>query len=176
MKLQQLFSDFIHRLSPRNQMQANYLESDVTGLFFDTQKVIKDSVFFAIPGIKSDGHQYIPQAVEKGAIALVVENEMNVPESFSGMVYIVPSTREALDLLSARFYEYPSDKLFCIGVTGTNGKTSITYILEHILNHNKKLTGVMGTVNHRVGDRVWDSQMTTPDPVTLQSRLNDFVE
>lgn len=157
-------------------MQANYLESDVTGLFFDTQKVIPDSVFFAIPGIKSDGHQFIPQAIEKGAIALVVENELNVPESFSGVVYIVPSSREALDSIAARYYEFPSEKLFCIGVTGTNGKTSITYILEHILNENRKLTGVMGTVNHRVGEKIWDSQMTTPDPVTLQSRLNDFVE
>lgn len=157
-------------------MQANYLESDVTGLFFDTQKVIPDSVFFAIPGIKSDGHRFIPQAIEKGAIALVVENELNVPESFSGVVYIVPSSREALDSIAARYYEFPSEKLFCIGVTGTNGKTSITYILEHILNENRKLTGVMGTVNHRVGEKIWDSQMTTPDPVTLQSRLNDFVE
>jgi UDP-N-acetylmuramoyl-L-alanyl-D-glutamate--2,6-diaminopimelate ligase len=157
-------------------MQANYLESEIAGLFFDTQKVIKDSVFFAIQGVKSDGHEYISQAIEKGAIALVVESELKVPESFSGMVYIVPSSREALDLLAARFFEYPSDKLFCIGVTGTNGKTSITYILEHILNQNKKLTGVMGTVNHRIGDRVWDSQMTTPDPVILQSRLQDFVK
>ena len=73
-------------------MQANYLESDITDLFFDTQKVIKDSVFFAIPGVKNDGHQFIPQAIEKGAIALIVENELNVPESFSGVVYIVPSS------------------------------------------------------------------------------------
>ena len=157
-------------------MQSAFLETEVTGLFFDTQKSIKDSVFFAVPGLKSDGHQFIPQAIDKGAIALVVENELNVPESFSGLVYIVPSSREALDLIAAKFYEFPSDKLFCIGVTGTNGKTSITYILEHILNYNKKLTGVMGTVNHRVGDKIWDSQMTTPDPVTLQSRLNDFVQ
>ena len=134
MKLQQLFSDFIHLLSPRNQMQSAFLETEVTGLFFDTQKSIKDSVFFAVPGLKSDGHQFIPQAIDKGAIALVVENELNVPESFSGLVYIVPSSREALDLIAAKFYEFPSDKLFCIGVTGTNGKTSITYILEHIFN------------------------------------------
>ena len=158
------------------QTQAQYLESEISGLFFDARKMIPDAVFFAIPGVKNDGHHFIPQAIEKGAIALVVENELNVPESFSGMVYIVPSSREALDLVSAKFYEFPSDKLFCIGVTGTNGKTSITYILEHILNYNKKLTGVMGTVNHRVGDKIWDSQMTTPDPVTLQSRLKDFVE
>ena len=157
-------------------MQAQYLEFEIAGLFFDAQKVTADSVFFAITGTKSDGHHFISQAIEKGAIALVVEDERQVPESFSGMVYVVPSSREALDLLAARFYGFPSDKLFCIGVTGTNGKTSITYILEHILNQNRKLTGVIGTVNHRVGDKIWDSQMTTPDPVTLQSRLNHFVE
>ncbi len=157
-------------------MQAKYLDTEINGLFFESQKVCANSVFFAILGSKSDGHDFISQAIEKGAIALVVENDRQVPESFSGMVYVVPSSREALDFLAARFYGFPSDKLFCIGVTGTNGKTSITYILEHILNHNRKLTGVMGTVNHRVGHQIWDSQMTTPDPVTLQSRLNDFVE
>ncbi len=156
-------------------MPTGHLELEVTGLYFDTRKVTQDSVFFAIPGTKNDGHQFIPQAIEKGAGTLVVENLNHVPANFTGAVFKVSSSRLVLDLMAAKFYDFPSDKLFCIGVTGTNGKTSITYILEHILNHNRKPTGVMGTVNHRVGDKIWDSQVTTPDPVTLQSRLNDFV-
>lgn len=176
MKLQQLFSDLNFQSLPQNLSQVHNLDSEITGLFFDTQKVIPGSVFFAIVGAKSDGHEFIAQAIENGAMALVVENESKVPPLYSGSVYKVTSSREALDHLAAKFYQYPSEDLFCIGVTGTNGKTSITYILEHILNENKKLTGVMGTVNHRIGDKIWNSQMTTPDPVTLQSRLKDFVE
>lgn len=149
---------------------------EVSGIFFDARDVKPNAVFVAIPGTKSDGHDYIQQALDQGAIALVVENKSKVPQSFSGLVLIVPSSRQMLDLLAARFYEYPSEQLFCIGVTGTNGKTSITYLLEHILNENGYKSGVMGTVNHRVADRVWDSQMTTPDPVTLQGRLRDFLD
>lgn len=155
---------------------GDFLDLEISGLFFDARKVQPQSVFFAIAGSKNNGHQFIPEAIKNGAIALVVEDFQAVPQDYKGAVYIVESSREALDEIAARFYNNPSEKLFCLGVTGTNGKTSITYILEHILNSNQKLTGVMGTVNHRVGAQIWDAQMTTPDPVTLQSRLHDFVE
>lgn len=170
MKLHPLFSDYALK------NLADFPDIEISGLFFDARQAQKQSVFFAIRGSKSDGHQFIPMAIENGAVALVLEDEALVPKYYTGLVLKVKNSREALDQLAAKYYNYPSDKLFCMGVTGTNGKTSITYILEHILNANQKLTGVMGTVNHRVGHRVWDSQMTTPDPVTLQSRLNDFVE
>lgn len=176
MKLNQLFS-FFQPASQIASKSANAVyDAEVSGIFFNARNVQPNSVFVAINGTKSDGHEYVPQAIEAGAIALVVENKSKVPEDFPGVVLVVPSTRHMLDLLAARFYSYPSEQLFCIGVTGTNGKTSVTYLLEHILNHNNRRAGVMGTVNHRVGDMVWDSQMTTPDPVTLQSRLRDFID
>lgn len=172
MKLQQLlsFSD----LGTQSQQQA--LEAEVTGLFFDARQVQQGSVFIAIKGTQADGHKYIGDAIKAGAIALVVEDKSAVPADYQGHVSVVPDSRQMLDLLAARFYDYPSQKLFCFGVTGTNGKTSITYLLEHILNARNKSTGVIGTVNHRIGAKTWENQGTTPDPVTLQSRLNDFVQ
>lgn len=172
MKLQQLlsFSD----LGTQSQSQA--LETEVTGIFFDARQVQQGSVFVAIKGTQADGHKYIGDAIKAGAIALVVEDKTSVPEDYQGHVTVAPDSRQMLDLLAARFYDYPSQKLFCFGVTGTNGKTSITYLLEHILNARNKTAGVIGTVNHRVGHKTWENQGTTPDPVTLQSRLNDFVK
>lgn len=172
MKLQQLlsFSDL------GTQSQSDALEAEVTGLFFDARQVQQGSVFVAIKGTQADGHKYIGDAIKAGAIALVVEDKSAVPADYHGYVSVVPDSRQMLDLLAARFYDYPSQKLFCFGVTGTNGKTSITYLLEHILNARGKSTGVIGTVNHRAGHKTWENQGTTPDPVTLQSRLNDFIK
>ncbi|MCM2353439.1 MAG: UDP-N-acetylmuramoyl-L-alanyl-D-glutamate--2,6-diaminopimelate ligase [Pseudobdellovibrio sp.] len=176
MKLQQLlsFSDL------GTQSQPEALEKEVTGIFFDARQIEKSgqqgSVFVAIKGTQADGHKYIGDAIKAGAIALVVEDKSAVPADYQGHVSVVPDSRQMLDLLAARFYDYPSQKLFCFGVTGTNGKTSITYLLEHILNARGKSTGVIGTVNHRAGHKTWENQGTTPDPVTLQSRLNDFIK
>lgn len=173
MKLNQLFSFFDIQQNPDST--GDLLEREVEAVCFDTRAVKPNSVFVAIKGTDRDGHDYLLQAIEAGAMALVVENKSKVPADYPYLVIEIPDTRAALDMLASRFYEYPSQQLFCIGVTGTNGKTSITYILEHIFDHHKKTIGVMGTVNHRVGSKVWNSQMTTPDPVTLQSRLRDFV-
>lgn len=170
MKLQQLFLDFKLNTNEMNPV----LDHNVEGLFFDARKVVANSVFVAIKGNQDDGHKYIDQAILAGAIAVVVENKSTVPDYFNGLVVVVPDSRQALDQLAARFYNFPSNELFCFGITGTNGKTSITYILEHILNSYDKPMAVMGTVNHRIQDHLWASQMTTPDPVTLQKRLRDF--
>lgn len=174
MKLHQLFSYFqnIAPLEPASQA----LDEKVVSVCFDSRKILPGSVFVAIKGATADGHLYLQQAVQNGAIALVVENKSNVPENYPHVVVEVPDTREILDILATRFYNFPSQDLFCFGVTGTNGKTSVTYILEHILNFHRKSTAVMGTVNHRVGHKTWPSSGTTPDPVIVQERLRNFAE
>lgn len=177
MKLSQLFSFFSTLTSPIVNGQgekSDFLEYEVDSVCFDTRLVKPNSVFVAIKGSDRDGHDFINEAIAQGAIALVVENKSRVPAEYPYLVVEMADTRAALDLLASKFYNYPSQDLFCFGVTGTNGKTSITYILEHILSYYNKPMGVIGTVNHRVGEKVWNSQMTTPDPVTLQSRLRDF--
>ena len=140
----------------------------------DARQVKVGSVFIAIRGAKADGHDFIADAVKAGAVALVVENVEKVSKDFSGFVQVVKSSREALDILASRFFENPSQSLVCFGVTGTNGKTSITYMLEQILNAQNKACGVLGTVNHHLGDKVWPTSMTTPDPIDLQSRLHEM--
>ncbi len=178
MKLHQLLSFIQLENNPmvHGPKDTNILELELSGLFFDTREILPNSAYVAIRGSKNDGHQFIQQAIAGGAIALIVENTKNIPENFMGLVVEVSDSRNMLDLLAARYFDYPSQKLFCFGVTGTNGKTSITYMLEHILAYNHRTTGIMGTINHRVGEKIWDSQMTTPDPVTLQKRLDDFVK
>lgn len=178
MKLHQLFSFFNLSEIVANQTddQKSALETEVSGVFFDARQVKPHSVFVAIKGTEKDGHDFIAQALQNGAMALVVENKSKVPVDCKTIVIEVVSGRQTLDLLASFFYQFPSQELICIGVTGTNGKTSITYILEHILNHNRKLSGVIGTVNHRVGEKIWPTSNTTPDPVTLQMRLRQFLE
>lgn len=175
MKLHQLFSYFSSHQSGDPDRDTLF-QKTVQSIHFDAREVKADSVFVALKGNSRDGHDFLPHAIENGAIALVVENKSRVPENYPHFVLEVADTRQFLDVLAARFYGFPSHDLFCVGVTGTNGKTSVTYILEHILNYHQKSTGVMGTVNHRVGERVWSSDMTTPDALTLQRRLRDFVD
>ncbi|MGE5086586.1 MAG: UDP-N-acetylmuramoyl-L-alanyl-D-glutamate--2,6-diaminopimelate ligase [Bacillota bacterium] len=168
MKLQHLFS-----IIPGIPLHA-LPDVELTGIFNDARLVTQDSVFVAIRGSKLDGHSFISDAIAKGAVALVVEDRSQIPTDFHGFVYHTVSSREALDLLASRFYEDPGQELFCFGVTGTNGKTSVTYMIESILNQAQVPTGVIGTVNHHLQAKVWPSEMTTPDPVFLQKRLREF--
>lgn len=168
MKLQHLFAIF-----PGIPTHVN-LGLEVQGVFSDARQVTPQSVFVAIKGVQTDGHLYIPQAIQAGAMALVVSDVSKVPTDFSGLVVQVADARETLDMLSSRFHLFPGQELFCVGITGTNGKTSVTYMTEHILNSADLPTGVIGTINHHLGDQVWPSAMTTPDPVALQKRLREF--
>ncbi|MGZ3768988.1 MAG: UDP-N-acetylmuramoyl-L-alanyl-D-glutamate--2,6-diaminopimelate ligase [Bdellovibrio sp.] len=169
MKLDQLFS-VIPDIS-NIQLPAGV---ELQGIFNDARKVVPDSVFVAVRGNKLDGHGFIPDAIGKGAVALVVEDTSLIPKEFKGFVLKVPNSREALDILAGRFYLNPGQELFCVGVTGTNGKTSVTYMTEAIFNYANIPTGVIGTVNHHLKDKIWPSDMTTPDPVFLQKRLREF--
>ncbi len=149
---------------------------EVLALDFDSRQVSKGSLFVALSGGQVDGHDYLEEVIERGAVGLVVERMESVPKSFSGPVLCVPSSRQALGHLAGRFYGHPDRELFCVAVTGTNGKTSVTYMVEHILNKCGWPTGVLGTIDHHLGEKVWASQLTTPDPVTLQSRLRELVD
>lgn len=173
MKLHQLLS-----ILPEYKSLAPEIE--VLSLTQDARQVHLGSVFVAIRGTKADGHKFVPQACEAGAIALVVESRDGVPEGFPGFVQVVENTREAMDQLASQFYFHPSKEMFCFGVTGTNGKTSITYMLESVLARVRIPCGVLGTINHHLKingeDRVWHTEMTTPDAIQLQKRLREMKE
>jgi UDP-N-acetylmuramoyl-L-alanyl-D-glutamate--2,6-diaminopimelate ligase len=154
----------------------NMLEQTVRHITQNSQSATKDSLFIAEKGTNNDGHSFIEEAIKNGAAALLVEDSSKIPTDYNGIIAQVKSTRAILSSLSAKYFNYPSQKLYCIGVTGTNGKTSTTYLIEAILNANQIKTGVIGTINHHIGIRSWETTMTTPDPLSLQSRLNDFIQ
>lgn len=170
MKLAQLFSEF----SPHSWGENK--QASALGLTSDSREVKPGSVFVAIRGTQVDGHDYLSQAVAQGAVALVVESQAQIPSSFKGTIVEVIDSRMALDELAQIYFGHPAESLFCVGVTGTNGKTSVTYMVENILTDFGWPTGVMGTVDHHLGEQKWISALTTPDPVTLQTRLREFKE
>lgn len=169
MKLCQLFSFF-------SELQwGDTATQEVSSLAIDSRQVDGKSVFIAIRGTHRDGHNYLSEVCHKGAVAVVVENTKLIPQNYRGAVVKVEDTRKALNELCRQFYHDPAKNLFCVGVTGTNGKTSFTYLLECIFNEYKWPTGVLGTVDHHLGEHRWTSQLTTPDSITLHRRLSEFV-
>jgi UDP-N-acetylmuramoyl-L-alanyl-D-glutamate--2,6-diaminopimelate ligase len=148
---------------------------DVARIVIDSTKVTPASLFLAVKGIAQDGHDFLPEAVARGAAALVVEDEARVPAGFTGAVVVAPSARDALNHLSGRFFGDPGRALFCVGVTGTDGKTSVTCMAEAVLAAGGLPTGVIGTVDHHFAGHRWPGD-TTPPPLVLQERLARFVE
>ena len=151
-------------------------EIEINNLVFQSKDVKPGSVFVAIRGSQKDAHDFLPEAVAQGASALVVEDKSKIPSGFQGPVVVVRNSREALEKMAHNFFQQPTSQIFCAGVTGTNGKTSITYLVEAILAKQKVLTGVMGTVDHHCGSKLWPSSLTTPDAVTFHRRVREFIE
>lgn len=169
-------SDLLYVL-PEFKNQSDFAQNaEVVNLTATISEVQSGSVFVAIRGTKFDAHSALAEVVAKGALALVVEDANSVPKDFSGFIQVVPKTREALDALASQYYSHPSLRMLIFGVTGTNGKTSCTYMLEHILNGSRLSTGVLGTINHHLLDTVWPTDMTTPGPLDLQKRLFEMKE
>lgn len=169
MKVAQLFSHY-----PQFKM-GSLPDQDIHSLTTDSRNIAKGAVFIAVRGSAMDSHQFLPEVCSQGVRAVVVESEDNIPSSFQGAVLKVKSTRAALHELASKFYSFPSSELFCVGVTGTNGKTSLTYMIEKIFNDFGWPTGVMGTIDHHLQEHVWPSSLTTPDAITLQQRLREFI-
>jgi len=155
-------------------------ETVPSAVCMDSRQLAENCVYVAIRGAKVDGHGFLPEAVAKGALALVVEGAAKVPPDFTGAVVRASNTRDALNKLAARFYRHPSKELFCVGVTGTNGKTTTTHIVEAIFNEAGRPAGVIGTNDHHLhaptGYRSWKTELTTPGPLEFQSRLRDFAD
>lgn len=165
MRLSQLLSG-VAVLRPLEQ------DVEITALTFDSRKVKPGTAFCCISGLNADGHDFARTAVEQGAGALIVQRPMdlNVPQ------VLVEDTRATLPLLAANFYGRPAEKMHMFGVTGTNGKTTTTYMLKTVLDAAGEKTGLLGTVALMAGDEVMGSSMTTPEPVQLQSTLALFLE
>ena len=137
---------------------------------YRAQDVAPQGIFVAIPGFAADGHDFVDTALERGALAVVAQK----PLTLEVPVLRVANTRVALAQIAAAFYRHPSRDLTLIGITGTNGKTTVAYILESILQASGRTVGVVGTVNHRCGAQIWPSANTTPESLDLQKLLAEM--
>jgi UDP-N-acetylmuramoyl-L-alanyl-D-glutamate--2,6-diaminopimelate ligase len=145
---------------------------DVTGLAYRSDSVFAGDLFFCVPGLKSDGHDFAGDAVSRGAAALVCERPLGlgVPE------FVVTDVRAAMPLLAASFYEHPAKELELVGVTGTNGKTTTAFLVRAILEHAGRQTGLLGTVQSVIGGVAEEVERTTPESPDLQRSLRRMLD
>ena len=144
------------------------IDRPVESIAYDSRRVQRNGMFVALRGEKSDGHQFIGQAIEKGASVIVVEHEGSHPRA---TFLVVENTRAALADLSAAFYHYPARKLKLAAVTGTNGKTTTTFLTKHICEAAGLRCGLIGTVRYEIGERVLPAIRTTPESLDLVELL-----
>ena len=144
----------------------------VRGITSNSKEVKRNYLFFAIKGTRHDGHKFVEDAVQKGAYAVVVERPINA----SVPVIIVENTRKALGISSHLFFGKPSENLKVIGITGTNGKTTTTHIIETVLNEAGKSAGLIGTIYYRFKGEILGEGRTTPEPILWHKTLKEFKE
>jgi len=166
MELTQLLNS-VKTISVTSEIQRK----DIAGIYYDSRKVKSNSLFVAIKGFNSDGHKYILEAINKGAIAVVVQDNKAIPDEIfmheKVAKILVQDSRQALAELSNAFYKDPSSKLKVIGITGTNGKTTTTYFVKTILETSGHKSGLLGTIANYIGDEKIESSMTTPESSDL---------
>jgi len=150
-------------------------DAEIFDIQYDSRKVGKGALFIAIKGEKADGNLFVEQAVEKGAVAVVTDSSELVFRISATAIY-VQNAREALARISAAFYDQPAAKLKLVGITGTNGKTTTSYLVESVLSEGGLNPGVVGTINYRYAGKMFPAPNTTPESLDLQRLLNDMVE
>ena len=150
-------------------------EREITGVNIDSRKVEKGHLFVAIKGTQTDGHRFIPKALELGAVAVLCEDMPAEPQQ--DITYVqVQSTEEAVGPVATVFYEEPSTKLKLVGVTGTNGKTTIATLLYNMFRRMGHKCGLLSTVCNYIEDKAIPADHTTPDPIELNRLLHQMVE
>ncbi len=141
-------------------------------LAYDTRSVVPGALFFCVPGARADGHDFAAEAVERGAIGLVVERELDLPVP----QLVVPDARAAMAVAADDFFGRPSEELVVAGVTGTNGKTTTTFLLCSILEAAGLRPGLLGTVESRVGGELRPAARTTPEAIDIQRMLREMLD
>ena len=149
---------------------------EVSGIAYRSDAVKPGDAFFCIVGLKVDGHSFAQDAIDRGAKVLVVERKVYLADATDVTEVVVKDTRKAMAHAAANFHDHPSDDVALVGITGTNGKTTTTYLVEHIARSAGKRTGVIGTVGVRMGDVQEKTNHTTPESPDLQglfARMRD---
>lgn len=154
--------------------RSGRIDTEIKGVAVDSRKVRKGYLFVCIEGFKTDGHDYIPTAIENGAAALLVQKEIkDIPDDIA--VIRIDNTRYGLAHVSDIFYGHPSGKFNLVGITGTKGKTTTTHMLKAVLEEEGKLVGLIGSVANKIGNQVIPSERTTPESLELQELFSEMV-
>ena len=146
---------------------------EISHLIYDSRKAGKDDLFVCIKGTAVDGHKFVGEVAQKGAAAIVVQEDVEAPEGVT--VIKVEDTRYALALLSAAYFDHPAEKMRVIGVTGTKGKTTTTYMVKSILESAGYKVGLIGTIEAIIGDEVIPASNTTPESYIIQEYFHKML-
>lgn len=157
----------LHPLAP-----FDFEDVEITSIENDNRKVQPGCLFICVKGYTVDGHQFAPSAVANGAVAVIAERELDLDVP----VIVVKNTIRAMAVLADAFYGHPTKKLHLIGITGTNGKTTTSHLIEKILADAGKKTGLIGTMYTKIGDVIEDTKNTTPESLTLQKTFKKMVD
>jgi len=149
------------------------LDREVTGIAYDSRRLTPGMVFVAIPGLNADGHEYISSAIDRGAAAVICQSNGFVSRRATKVK--VSDCREALARAAAAFYDRPSAKLKVVGITGTNGKTTVAFMVKAILEAAGTGCGLIGTVRYEIGDRVIPAHRTTPEALEIQQMMSQML-
>ena len=150
---------------------TNFSNLEIKGLTSDSRQVEEGYVFVCINGPLSDGHNYAASALEKGASVIVSERDLGIENQV-----IIKDTRTVYAKMCSIWFGNPSESLKLIGVTGTNGKTSVTYMLKRILEHSGEKVGLIGTIQNMIGDEIIEAKNTTPGVYELNSLFAQMVK
>lgn len=166
MKLQQLIKNL------QFKGIKNYKNLDIDGLTNDSNQATHNGVYFCLRGSRADGHNFASQAIQNGAVCLVVERflDLNITQ------ILVDNSRKAMSQISANFYEFDNSKIRFIGITGTNGKTTTSFVLKQLLEKLGHKVGLIGTEGAYIGNFRLPSSLTTPDPINLHKIIHDMDE
>ncbi len=156
------------------EVLSGSVNANINDLVYNTAKVTKECMFICIKGATFDSHEAAEQAARAGATVIVAEHPVKVPEGTT--VVLVSDTRYALAMISAAYFDYPANKLRIIGITGTKGKTTTTYMIRSILEHAGIRTGLIGTIETIIGDRHMPDCNTTPESYALQESFAQMVK
>ena len=162
----------IGKIPGRVETLGDIENTEIKALRIDSRRVERGDLFFCTPGLRMDAHDFAPQAVEKGAAALVVERrlDVDVPQ------VIVEDVRLATSYIASAFYGNPAEGMMMLGITGTKGKTTTSFLLKSIMDEAGYKTGLIGTVCSMIGDETIPSRLTTPDPVETQQLLRRMAD
>ena len=167
MKLKELIKDLVYRRI------ENVTDCEIEGVSCNSHNIAPGYLFVAIKGERLDGHNFVTYAIDKGAKAIILQKDVPVKKGIAKI--LVEDSRIALACVSAAFFAYPAKRLKTIGITGTNGKTTVSYLIEKILGCAGHSSGVIGTVDYRLGDKQYRAINTTPQADILQSFLQEIL-